>query len=727
MKRILPFVLMFVAFFVFACNGEKAKYKATFYSDGEVYLEKTVTEGELLIKPGDPIKDGFTFIGWFNGEVEYDFNIPVNKNLTLTAEWEENAPPAEFYDIELVNEGKTVKIISIDAGDPLRSLEDVKVYKEFYEFKGWYLGDELITDGYVPTSNLVLEARWEALGEICILTLDGVEKEILKGEEYELPFRTREGFGFLGWRDKNNNVYCGVIVVEENMNLRTTWKASLDNFAVCNVKLENVAELELIYQETYTLPNCSKLGYEFLGWTDGKYNYLKDSLYIAASDVELTPIFEAYGLGADEEKLLYAMEKIDYMVQYDLHFPLTSNVSLPTTDENGVAISWSSSDTSVITNSGEITRMMTADHLSTATMTVTFDCNGKQETKEYTFTVKRELKDISTGVASAYMSPGAELSEIALDTLDIVNGAFLYFNSFGEITGGDNYVKAIDVILGDAHAKGVRVLATLGAQSASTSDAQKAAISVVAGTPGLRIKFAQELLSFVVNNNLDGVDMDWETPRGDEIPTYTLLMKEIYETFKEYDSELLVTSAIGAGPWLPNNYDLKNSAQYHDYINMMSYDLQNPKVSTHHSALYASTKGYIWTNGCSVDDTMKMYTITFKIPKEKIIIGIPFYGRIFKDSLGIGKKGTADGSINQQGIQNYLKTTTEQWDDQCKVPYIYISEEKIFITYENPRSIQCKMEYVNEKGLGGVMYWQNAHDYNDLLITAINENLELIK
>lgn len=726
MKRILPFILLFIAFFVFACNESKTKYKATFLCDGEVYLEKSVTDGDLLIRPGDPAKEGFTFKFWSSNGTEYDFSTPVKQNLTLTAEWEEDAPPADFYDIELYNEGTKVKTITVDAGAALKTLSNVKVYKDFYKFIGWYYNDELITDGFIPTSNMVLEARWEALGEICVVTLDGNEKEILKGEVLELPVKTREGFAFLGWRDKNNNIYNGYIVVEESINLRTSWKTAMTNYTVCEVTLEGYDDLELIYQELYTLPKASKLGYEFKGWTDGTYNFGVDTQYIATSNVKLTPIFEAYGLSDDETKLLYALDKVDYMVNYELHFPLTNDVTLPTIDENGVTISWSSDNEAVLTNSGVITRNFTENHVFTVKMTAKFTINGKEETKEYTFTVKRELKDISSGVVSAYMTPGASLSEMALNTLDVVNGAFLYFGSNGEIKGPENYVKAINIILGDAHAKGIRVLVTLGAQSANTDESQNSIISVIAGTEGLRIKFAQELLDFVVQNHLDGVDMDWETPKGDDIQNYTLLMKEIYETFKAYDSELLVTSAIGAGPWLPNNYDLENSAKYHDYINMMSYDLQNPNRSTHHSALYKSTKGYFWQTGCCVDDTVKIY-MSYGVPKEKIIIGAPFYGRKFINTLGIGKAGTADGSINQQGIQNYLEVATEQWDDECKVPYIYIAESKTFITYENPRSIACKMEYVKEKELGGIMYWQNAHDYNDLLIGVINENLDLIK
>ena len=726
MKKFLPLILLFIAFFVFACEAEKTKYKAIFYTDGEVYIEKTVVEGELLIRPGDPSKEGYTFKFWSLGDAEYDFNTPVTSNLSLNAEWEENVPPADFYDIELVNDGETVKIITIDAGDSLKNLNTVKVYKDLYEFKGWYYGDELITNSYVPTSNMVIEARWEPIGEICVISLDGTEKEVLKGTQYELPVKTKDGYGFIGWRDKDNNIYNGYILIEEDINLRTTWRAALTDFTVCDVVLEDYAELELVYQEKYELPELTKLGYQFKGWTDGKYNFLKGTQYLASGNTTLSPIFEAYGLSDDETKLVYAIDNVDYFVNHELHFPLTEDVTLPTADENGVSIAWNSSDLAVITNSGIISRKLTSEHVLVSTMLVTFSYNGKQETREYEFTIKRELKDISKSVVAAYMSPGATLSEMALNTLDVVYGAFLYFNSNGEIRGEENYVKAINIILPDAHAKGIRVVATLGAQSANTDESQNSIISVIAGTEGLRIKFAQVLLDFVIRNNLDGVDMDWETPKGDDIANYTLLMKEIYEIFKAYDNELLVTSAIGAGPWLPNNYDLENSAQYHDYINMMSYDLQNPNSSTHHSALYKSTKGYYWTTGCCVDETVKIYT-SYGVPKEKIIIGAPFYGRVYKDSLGIGKFGKADGSINQQGIQNYLQTTTEQWDDECKVPYIYIADSKTFITYENPRSIACKVEYVKEKELGGIMYWQNAHDYNDLLITAINENLDLIK
>lgn len=46
--------------------------------------------GEVVEKPEDPTASGYTFLGWFVDGKEYDFSTPVESNLTITAEWEEN-------------------------------------------------------------------------------------------------------------------------------------------------------------------------------------------------------------------------------------------------------------------------------------------------------------------------------------------------------------------------------------------------------------------------------------------------------------------------------------------------------------------------------------------------------------------------------------------------------------------------------------------------------------
>lgn len=46
--------------------------------------------GEVVEKPEDPTTSGYTFLGWYVDGKKYDFSTPVESNLTITAEWEEN-------------------------------------------------------------------------------------------------------------------------------------------------------------------------------------------------------------------------------------------------------------------------------------------------------------------------------------------------------------------------------------------------------------------------------------------------------------------------------------------------------------------------------------------------------------------------------------------------------------------------------------------------------------
>lgn len=50
-----------------------------------------ITEGFVATRPIDPVKEGYTFIGWFNADGSlYDFSLPVNKNIILIAKWKQN-------------------------------------------------------------------------------------------------------------------------------------------------------------------------------------------------------------------------------------------------------------------------------------------------------------------------------------------------------------------------------------------------------------------------------------------------------------------------------------------------------------------------------------------------------------------------------------------------------------------------------------------------------------
>ena len=89
---------------------------------------------------------------------------------------------------------------------------------------------------------------------------------------------------------------------------------------------------------------------------------------------------------------------------------------------------------------------------------------------------------------------------------------------------------------------------------------------------------------------------------------------------------------------------------------------------------------------------------------------------LYLNSKGIGT--TADyqesapsyATIRREYLDKQTNTLKRYWDDECKVPYIYDSETGLFITYDDPQSIGCKVDYVVSKKLGGLMCWQTGQD-----------------
>jgi GH18 family chitinase len=57
------------------------------------------------------------------------------------------------------------------------------------------------------------------------------------------------------------------------------------------------------------------------------------------------------------------------------------------------------------------------------------------------------------------------------------------------------------------------------------------------------------------------------------------------------------------------------------------------------------------------------------------------------------------------------------FDESALAPFVWNEQDKIFITYDDERSIRHKAEYVNQRELGGLMYWQMGQDTDDLKLT----------
>lgn len=78
---------------VVAIKPVVVNYTVTFMNDSIKYKTLNVESGNSVSAPTSPTKDGYNFIGWYNGQVAYNFNNKVTSNLTLTAKWEKIVVP----------------------------------------------------------------------------------------------------------------------------------------------------------------------------------------------------------------------------------------------------------------------------------------------------------------------------------------------------------------------------------------------------------------------------------------------------------------------------------------------------------------------------------------------------------------------------------------------------------------------------------------------------------
>jgi chitinase len=253
--------------------------------------------------------------------------------------------------------------------------------------------------------------------------------------------------------------------------------------------------------------------------------------------------------------------------------------------------------------------------------------------------------------------------------------------------------------------------------------------TTMAEKPETRAEFIKASIAFVRTHGFDGIDLDWEYPadptrggRAIDTNNFTALLNEFRsaidaEAKASGKAALTLTIAAPAGVAL-RGLDLTKVSQPLDWINLMSYDYEGGwSAHTGHNAPAPKV-------GPGVQGSVSIY-INFGVPAEKIVLGMATYGRTFASAesaavgaaaKGNGPKGRctdAPGMLSYFEIKeliqaNKLKTS---WDDNALVPYGYDPASKLWVSYDDERSFGKKMDFIDQKGLGGAMIW--ALDMDD--------------
>lgn len=250
-----------------------------------------------------------------------------------------------------------------------------------------------------------------------------------------------------------------------------------------------------------------------------------------------------------------------------------------------------------------------------------------------------------------------------------------------------------------------------------------------------RESFARSVLEVCRRLGTDGLDIDWEYPVIEGFPghkfspsdrdSFTELVRQLRKTLgPAYEISF---AAGGFSEYLEKSIDWVPVIKEVDRVNIMTYDLVNgySTITGHHTALYSTPRLKE-----SADNAVK-YLLQHGVPPGKIVIGAAFYARVWQDvpnaENGLYQHGIFRNTVSYRSfLSSYTATNGYMyyWDDTAKAPFFYNPSRKLFVTFDNSRSVRLKTEYALKNGLNGIMFWQIAHDSRkESLLDAINDEI----
>lgn len=266
--------------------------------------------------------------------------------------------------------------------------------------------------------------------------------------------------------------------------------------------------------------------------------------------------------------------------------------------------------------------------------------------------------------------------------------------------------------------RNLKVLLSIGGWTYSSN------FKVPASTEAGRTNFAKTSVDLVKNFGFDGLDIDWEYPQNpQEAQDFVHLLAAVRKELDAYAATLNtskghhfeLTVACPAGPTNFEKMDIRGMDQYLDFWNLMAYDYAGSwdQVAGHQANLFPNPNNPASTPFSTVV-ALDYYTGQ-GVASHKLVLGMPIYGRAFENTDGLGKpfQGVGEGTW-EQGVFDYkklpLEGAQEQYDSTAQATYCYDPQRRKLVTYDTPQMARFKTGFIQERRLGGAMWWESSAD-----------------
>lgn len=297
--------------------------------------------------------------------------------------------------------------------------------------------------------------------------------------------------------------------------------------------------------------------------------------------------------------------------------------------------------------------------------------------------------DYYSSVASAPDRRGT-----TIEGINVVSPAFFYLDKNGNLK--ENVGEKGKAYINWAHENGYKVWPMV--QNAGEGMLQ--VTSTIMNSYTKREKLIESIVKYCVTYNLDGINIDFENMKKEDIDLYSRFIIELTPRLKEMGIVVSVdvTAPDGGDTW-SLCFDRHVIGDVADYIVFMAYDeygASSPKAGT--------TAGYDW-----IELSLKKFLETEEIESHKIILAMPLYTRVWtEDSNG---KIISRNTVNMKDINKILPSGVEKtWKEDVKQYYVEYKDgantKKIWI--EDLKSLKEKASLINQYNLGGAAAWEKG-------------------
>ena len=334
----------------------------------------------------------------------------------------------------------------------------------------------------------------------------------------------------------------------------------------------------------------------------------------------------------------------------------------------------------------------------------------KSKRLENEFTIREDMEEekqvdgkvnLTWDYFSEYVS-APDRSGTTIEGVNVISPSFFYLDTDGELK--ENVGSEGQAYIEWAHNNGYKVWPMVS--NAVAANESLDITSNIMNSYESRKKLIENIVEKCVEYDLDGINIDFENMYAEDKDMYSRFIIELTPRLKEIGmvTSVDVTAPDGADTW-SLCFDRNVIGDVADYIIFMAYDQNGTS-----SLKPGTTAGYNW-----VQLNLTKFLQTEAIEPEKLILGIPFYTRVWTtDSDGdIISRNTVDmkdiDSVIPEGVE-------KTWNDELKQNYVEYMDgsNKRQIWIEDIESLKAKVSLVIENNLAGVASWQKDMESNDV-------------